>query len=249
MKDNELDDLLREKANNIDDSKFNFKMDVNEIKKQAEAKKKNNILRISFASVLAACLILGLLFFVSRTTKNIEDNVILQGNEENETKDIQVSYHGKYTTSVYNGEYSYTDGIPENVFIVRVNSINNLGIVEGVPKISVIADVIESYKGEKKDDFVFTADECMVNTSDIDKYKDKIVDNIDISMEYIRLVVYETMLKTPYPEIGKTYIVSLDKDFKVINRCVYPFYEYDPETKKVKIGEEWQDIDFNYIVW
>ena len=39
MKDNELDDLLREKANNIDDSKFNFKMDVNEIKKQAEDNK------------------------------------------------------------------------------------------------------------------------------------------------------------------------------------------------------------------
>ena len=79
MKDNDIDNLLREKASQIDDGKYDFRINVDEIKRKAENKKKGKIIKLSFASALAACLILGILFFISRNTKPSDENIIIQG--------------------------------------------------------------------------------------------------------------------------------------------------------------------------
>ena len=144
MKDNELDDLLREKANNIDDSKFNFKMDINEIKKQAEAKKKNNILRISFASALAACLVLGALFFILKYQSPKEDNITIQGNEDNEKdKEEVIKAENIVDTIVYSGKIVRNpEELSSFIGIVKIEEVNDFGVVDDIPKTVVKAKVI-----------------------------------------------------------------------------------------------------------
>lgn len=249
MKDNELDDLLREKANNIDDSKFNFKMDVNEIKKQAEAKKKNNILRISFASALAACLVLGALFFILKYQSPKEDNITIQGNEDNEKdkEDFNIKANDKVETFVYSKKnIVVTDELPTNIALVTIDKISSNGFKEGIPNMKLEVTINDNLIGNINGNVEIELDSCICKISDIDSIDESFSLNTD---DYVRLVLDERMKNIAFAKEGVSYIVSLNENNKVINRCVYPFYEYDPETKKVKIGEEWQDIDFNYIVW
>lgn len=262
MKDNELDDLLRKKANDIDDSKFNFKIDVNEIKKKAEAKKKYNVLRISFASALAACLVLGALFFILKYQRSDEDNVTIQGNEENEknnenNEEEVIKAENIIDTIVYSGKVVRNpDELRVLTCIVKVENIENLGIVNDVPKTVINANVLENLYVdsniiEKVEDTIdFKIDSCTYELNNIPE----LIENKDSYKEdgYYRIVGNEKLVNISYPEIGKVYITSLayiDNVYKVVSSSKYSFYEYDPETKKVKIGEEWQDIDFNYIVW
>lgn len=260
MKDNELDDLLRKKANDIDDSKFNFKIDVNEIKKKAEAKKKYNVLKISFASALAACLVLGALFFILKYQSPEEDNVTIQGNEENninkDTKEIKA--HEIIDTMIYLGDNVInSDEIQVLLLIAKINDVSNLGIIDEVPTTEVKAELIEKLYSapgfqELGSNIDFELSTCLFNVNSIPEELKRINNKKYDKEGYIKVVSDYRLETVPYPEIGKTYIVSLTmaKDnYKVTKSSKYPFYEYDPETKKVKIGEEWQDIDFNYIVW
>lgn len=261
MKDNELDDLLRKKANDIDDSKFNFKIDVNEIKKKAEAKKKYNVLRISFASALAACLVLGALFFILKYQSPEEDNITIQGNDENEknnenNEEEVIKAENIIDTIVYSGKVVRNpEELSSFIGIIKIEEVHDFGIVDDIPKTVVKANVIQELYVDKNvvksfEDIVnIKIDSCVCKLEDI---PNEILDNNYAIDGYYKIVSNEELKSIPYPEKGKMYIVSLlylDDEIKLASNSKYSFYEYDPETKKVKIGEEWQDIDFNYIVW
>lgn len=261
MKDNELDDLLREKANNIDDSKFNFKMDVNEIKKQAEAKKKNNILRISFASALAACLVLGALFFILKYQSPKEDNITIQGNDKNNQDEIAKNHSIVDTIVCEKETIAWID--KQRIFtgVISISEIQQNEIVNDVPNTVVVADILDKLYENKKFSYLFDEDidfyisSCKCTYEDMPENVKTIVENTVETIDnenYYQIVSNEKMKLVPYPEVGKQYIVTLaveNDKLEVVESSKYSFYEYDPETKKVKIGEEWQDIDFNYIVW
>lgn len=249
MKDNDIDNLLREKASQIDDGKYDFRINVDEIKRKAENKKKGKIIKISFASALAACLILGILFFISINTKPSDVNVILQGNdkfEDLENNNINNNEDLKEKV-VYKSNYREREEIPSNVFIIKVNSVNNLGIIDDIPSSIISGEVIENFYGNLSGIIEIKINMCVCNFKDLPK---SVKCDLELDdFEKVQIVGNDSMLALNYPKVEKYYLLSIDNNNCVLSNVKYPFYEYDPETKKVKIGDEWQDIDFNYIVW
>ena len=249
MKDNDIDNLLREKAKQIDDNKYNFKINVDEIKRKADSKRRGNIIKISFTSVLCACLLLGALFFISRNSKAADNNVIIQGNDDVEDKEKEDVFKSEeiVDTIVNDDPFTYIgDELPTNILIIKVESVDN-NESYSKPETIIKANVIESLKGEEKGNIIVLLESSIVNSNNLpDSKKEKF--NYEEKSK-IRIVLDDRMENTAYPEVDKMYLVTTNKENKVINRCIYPFYEYDPDTKKVKIGDQWQDIDFNYIVW
>ncbi len=90
----------------------------------------------------------------------------------------------------------------------------------------------------------FKVNEAIVSVDEVPKeIKEKI--SYRENDKYIRLVLNDMMMKSTYPEIGKYYVVSLiieKEGLKVLDDCGYPFYEFDIENRKVKIGSGWYDL-------
>lgn len=254
MEEKDIDKLLREKANSIDDNKYNYKVNVDEIKLKANMKKKGVILKISFVSAICACLILFML--VINYVKNIyvEDNVKIQAENNYESfkpEDIVKSI-------ILKDKKKETEEMIDLIIVAKVTKYEPLGIVSNIPTTKITAEIKQieyksDYIGELDNEIEFTLNSLVMKISDLpDNLKSEIDEQIS-SEKYVKIVSNKELIDVPYPEIDKEYIITLlsldDNNFKVINNAKYSFYEYDENTKKVKIGNEWQDIDYKYVVW
>lgn len=259
MKDNDIDNLLREKAKQIDDNKYSFKINVDEIKRKADSKRRGKIIKISFTSALCACLLLGALFFISRNSKPADNNVIIQGNDDVENNDNEEVFKSNKVidTIVYNTFYNDPEDLLWIIAIVNVKDVSQIGIKDGLPKTKVKSEITEilyqdphinNYLNNEIEFDIYSCVFDLAHLPDEIKYDS----NNNHDGEYIRVISNENMIDNPIPEENKYYIVSLSEingNNYITNNAKYSFYEYDPDTKKVKIGDQWQDIDFNYIVW
>lgn len=258
MEEKDIDKLLREKANNIDDNKYNYKVNVDEIKYKANSKRKGIVFKVSFISTLTACIIVFIVLVVTkRYLPSNNDDVVIQGN--NEMSETFKNEDVVYTVTYDKGNIYYTDDLPAFIGIIEVENVNQIGIINNIPITIVKSNIEKTFnvdndiKEKINNEIEFTIFSCVYKVNEIPKEIENCLDEkINDPNMYIKVVPDEISYSLPYPERKKKYIVSLsynDGTYKVNNTYKYSIYEYDENAKKVKIGDEWQDIDYEYIVW
>lgn len=262
VNDKDLDKYLKEKAKDFEVKNYT-KLDVDEIVKKAEKKKKNIVLRRSIAVSICACLCIAVLvyFALYKTNNNVVENgtdVITEGKDENNKEyGNLIKLENVVGTYLYENEESgqTNDWKIYETVIIKVTNFQNNEIVDEVPNSKIEAEVIEIIKGEIAGKVEFILDSCYVKIGDLsNSLKEKIGydGSQDLDKEsYIRLVANEVMLNSSYPEIGKYYIVCLTYDgesYRTVDTSIYCFNEFDIETRKVKIGDEWEDLNLDFII-
>lgn len=259
MEEKDIDKLLREKANSIDDNKYNYKVNVDEIKLKANSKRKGIVLKISVISTLTACIIAFMVFTISKKFLFSNNNVVIQGNNE-----ISEKFRNEdiIDTVVYDKhEKIFTDEFPAFIGIIKVKQVEQKGIIDDIPITIVKSSIIDSlyinekYKNNIQDTLDFYILSCVYEIENIPDNINQFVTSdygVDKKDKYLKVVQNDLLKDIAYPEIEKEYIVTLsveDEKYHINNISKYKFYEYDENTKKVKIGNEWQDIDNKYVVW
>ncbi len=240
MTDKDLDEKLREKAINNFGQDYK-KANLDNIIFLAKEKKKKIIMYRLLAYSVCVCICLGVFIYFSNLNK-VEEPIV--ENKANVECDID-----KVPIILYEipNDYGTADMFPTYIAIIKINEVNDLGIVNLLPESNVKAEIVEVIRGDLKQSHIgFKVDESIVPIS---KIPQEIKEHIEVNEEenYIRLVVDEKMINASYPENGKYYVVSLidiEDSFKVLNHCMYPINEFNINDRKVKIGSEWCDLDF-----
>ncbi len=241
MTDKDLDEKLREKAINNFGQDYK-KANLDNIIFLAKEKKKKIIMYRLLAYSVCVCICFGVFLYFNNFNK-VEEPIV--ENKANVEDNIDID---KVPTILYEipNEYETTDSAPIYVAIIKIKGIQDLGIVDSLPKSNIKADVIEVLEGELNQlQIDFNVNEAIVSVDEVPKeIKEKI--SYGEKDKYIRLVVNDMMMKSTYPDIGKYYVVSLiieKEGLKVLDDCGYPFYEFNIDDRKVKIDNEW--LDFN----
>lgn len=243
MDDNKVDEKLREKASNNFGKEYK-KTNIDKVIFLARDKKKKIFMYKSIACSVCVFILLGV-FIYFNNLNNIGSPVVDNKANNETTTNIDIDHLNTILYEIPN-EHETSDVFPSYIAVIKINEIEDLGIVNFLPETNIRAEVVENIKGDlNKSSIEFKVDESIILTDEIpSKIKEKI--KYEEKDSYIRLVVDEKMINSSYPEKEKYYIISLiieNETLKVLNHCKYPFNEFNIENRKVKVGKEW--IDFN----
>lgn len=241
MNDNDFDKILREKATNNFGKEYK-KTSIDNVAFLANQKKKKILTcRIAVYSMcVLVCIGVFIYIFILNKYNNLVNN---NANAQNEEINIKQAKTILYDVG---NKYENCDIEPECILIVKLEDVQDMGLVNGLPKTIINAEIVEVLVGSINQSHVeFRADQSIVKANEIpDEIRKKIKSDIDD--EYVRIVLNKTMINSPYPEKGKYYIATLiiEKDeLKIMDNSPHPFYEADIENRKVKIGDEWVKIE------
>ena len=248
MRDEELDKIIKNKVREIKTTNYT----IDDIRMLMRKGKRRRYIKncVKFASVFVIiALSCTTIFFAFINNYNLDGNVvknIVCNKINNNSKIVDKKYIDSFGTALtYRPEY-------DRRYVVRIEEIEKEELNGLHAKVYVKASVIDVIEGEYTDTINFIIDEAKVNilkyeeeTEDYDTYSSY----SDSKKENTYIIVTNdyNLNNKSYPEINKTYIVSLYKDSNgnliVDNSAKYIFCEVNLDKNLVYLNDKWEQIE------
>lgn len=246
IKDEELDKIIKDKVKQVKTLDYTIDEIQSFMKKGKRRRYIKNVLKHTsvFVVVIFSCTIL---FFNNKIKSDgeIRKNVISNKNNYS-SKIVDTKYIDGFGTALtYRPNY-------DRRYIVKVEEIYKEELNGFHANVYVKASIIRVIEGEGKDNINFTIDEAKVN---ILKYEEETKDlqtysgysDEEKEKNYIIVTNDFKLNNKSYPEINKTYIVSLyendEGELIVDNSAKYGFCEVDLDKNLVYIYNNWEQIE------
>lgn len=245
IKDEELDKIIKDKVKQVKTLDYTTDEIQSFMKKGKRRRYIKNIIKFTsvFVVIIFSCTIL---FFNNKINSDGEmrKNIISNKNEYS-SKIVDTKYIDSFGTALtYRPNY-------DRRYIVKVEEIDKEELNGFYACVYVKASIIRVIEGEVKENINFTIDEAKVN---ILKYEEETKDlqtysgysDEEKEKNYIIVTNDFKLNNKSYPEINKTYIVSLYKnnegELVVDNSAKYSFCEVDLDKNLVYIYNNWEQI-------
>lgn len=245
IKDEELDKIIKDKVKQVKTLDYTTDEIQSFMKKGKRRRYIKNIIKFTsvFVVIIFSCTIL---FFNNKINSDGEmrKNIISNKNEYS-SKIVDTKYIDSFGTALtYRPNY-------DRRYIVKVEEIDKQELNGFYACVYVKASIIRVIEGEVEENINFTIDEAKVN---ILKYEEETKDlqtysgysDEEKEKNYIIVTNDFKLNNKSYPEINKTYIVSLYKNNEgkliVDNLAKYSFCEVDLDKNLVYIYNNWEQI-------
>lgn len=245
IKDEELDKIIKDKVKQVKTLDYTTDEIQSFMKKGKRRRYIKNIIKFTsvFVVIIFSCTIL---FFNNKINSDGEmrKNIISNKNEYS-SKIVDTKYIDSFGTALtYRPNY-------DRRYIVKVEEIDKEELNGFYACVYVKASIIRVIDGEVEENINFTIDEAKVN---ILKYEEETKDlqtysgysDEEKEKNYIIVTNDFKLNNKSYPEINKTYIVSLYKNNEgeliVDNLAKYSFCEVDLDKNLVYIYNNWEQI-------
>lgn len=245
IKDEELDKIIKDKVKQVKTLDYTTDEIQSFMKKGKRRRYIKNIIKFTsvFVVIIFSCTIL---FFNNKINSDGEmrKNIISNKNEYS-SKIVDTKYIDSFGTALtYRPNY-------DRRYIVKVEEIDKQELNGFYACVYVKASIIRVIEGEVEENINFTIDEAKVN---ILKYEEETKDlqtysgysDEEKEKNYIIVTNDFKLNNKSYPEINKTYIVSLYKNNEgeliVDNLAKYSFCEIDLDKNLVYIYNNWEQI-------
>lgn len=245
IKDEELDKIIKDKVKQVKTLDYTIDEIQSFMKKGKRRRYIKNIIKFTsvFVVIIFSCTIL---FFNNKINSDGEmrKNIISNKNEYS-SKIVDTKYIDSFGTALtYRPNY-------DRRYIVKVEEIDKEELNGFYACVYVKASIIRVIEGEVEENINFTIDEAKVN---ILKYEEETKDlqtysgysDEEKEKNYIIVTNDFKLNNKSYPEINKTYIVSLYKNNEgkliVDNLAKYSFCEVDLDKNLVYIYNNWEQI-------
>ena len=245
IKDEELDKIIKDKVKQVKTLDYTTDEIQSFMKKGKRRRYIKNIIKFTsvFVVIIFSCTVL---FFNNEINSDGEmrKNIISNKNEYS-SKMVDTKYIDSFGTALtYRPNY-------DRRYIVKVEEIDKEELNGFYACVYVKASIIRVIEGEVKENINFTIDEAKVN---ILKYEEETKDlqtysgysDEEKEKNYIIVTNDFKLNNKSYPEINKTYIVSLYKNNEgeliVDNLAKYSFCEIDLDKNLVYIYNNWEQI-------
>lgn len=245
IKDEELDKIIKDKVKQVKTLDYTTDEIQSFMKKGKRRRYIKNIIKFTsvFVVIIFSCTIL---FFNNKINSDGEmrKNIISNKNEYS-SKIVDTKYIDSFGTALtYRPNY-------DRRYIVKVEEIDKQELNGFYACVYVKASIIRVIDGEVEENINFTIDEAKVN---ILKYEEETKDlqtysgysDEEKEKNYIIVTNDFKLNNKSYPEINKTYIVSLYKNNEgkliVDNLAKYSFCEVDLDKNLVYIYNNWEQI-------
>lgn len=245
IKDEELDKIIKDKVKQVKTLDYTTDEIQSFMKKGKRRRYIKNIIKFTsvFVVIIFSCTIL---FFNNKINSDGEmrKNIISNKNEYS-SKIVDTKYIDSFETALtYRPNY-------DRRYIVKVEEIDKEELNGFYACVYVKASIIRVIDGEVEENINFTIDEAKVN---ILKYEEETKDlqtysgysDEEKEKNYIIVTNDFKLNNKSYPEINKTYIVSLYKNNEgeliVDNLAKYSFCEVDLDKNLVYIYNNWEQI-------
>lgn len=245
IKDEELDKIIKDKVKQVKTLDYTTDEIQSFMKKGKRRRYIKNIIKFTsvFVVIIFSCTIL---FFNNKINSDGEmrKNIISNKNEYS-SKIVDTKYIDSFGTALtYRPNY-------DRRYIVKVEEIDKEELNGFYACVYVKASIIRVIEGEVEENINFTIDEAKVN---ILKYEEETKDlqtysgysDEEKEKNYIIVTNDFKLNNKSYPEINKTYIVSLYKNDEgeliVDNLAKYSFCEVDLDKNLVYIYNNWEQI-------
>ena len=245
IKDEELDKIIKDKVKQVKTLDYTTDEIQSFMKKGKRRRYIKNIIKFTsvFVVIIFSCTVL---FFNNKINSDGEmrKNIISNKNEYS-SKIVDTKYIDSFETALtYRPNY-------DRRYIVKVEEIDKEELNGFYACVYVKASIIRVIEGEVKENINFTIDEAKVN---ILKYEEETKDlqtysgysDEEKEKNYIIVTNDFKLNNKSYPEINKTYIVSLYKNNEgeliVDNLAKYSFCEVDLDKNLVYIYNNWEQI-------
>lgn len=245
IKDEELDKIIKDKVKQVKTLDYTTDEIQSFMKKGKRRRYIKNIIKFTsvFVVIIFSCTIL---FFNNKINSDGEmrKNIISNKNEYS-SKIVDTKYIDSFGTALtYRPNY-------DRRYIVKVEEIDKQELNGFYACVYVKASIIRVIDGEVEENINFTIDEAKVN---ILKYEEETKDlqtysgysDEEKEKNYIIVTNDFKLNNKSYPEINKTYIVSLYKNNEgeliVDNLAKYSFCEIDLDKNLVYIYNNWEQI-------
>ncbi len=246
IKDEELDKIIKDKVKQVKTLDYTTDEIQSFMKKGKRRRYIKNIIKFTsvFVVIIFSCTIL---FFNNKINSDGEmrKNIISNKNEYS-SKIVDTKYIDSFGTALtYRPNY-------DRRYIVKVEEIDKEELNGFYACVYVKASIIRVIEGEVEENINFTIDEAKVN---ILKYEEETKDlqtysgysDEEKEKNYIIVTNDFKLNNKSYPEINKTYIVSLYKNDEgeliVDNLAKYSFCEVDLDKNLVYIYNNWEQIE------
>ena len=245
IKDEELDKIIKDKVKQVKTLDYTTDEIQSFMKKGKRRRYIKNIIKFTsvFVVIIFSCTVL---FFNNKINSDGEmrKNIISNKNEYS-SKIVDTKYIDSFGTALtYRPNY-------DRRYIVKVEEIDKEELNGFYACVYVKASIIRVIEGEVEENINFTIDEAKVN---ILKYEEETKDlqtysgysDEEKEKNYIIVTNDFKLNNKSYPEINKTYIVSLYKNNEgkliVDNLAKYSFCEIDLDKNLVYIYNNWEQI-------
>lgn len=245
IKDEELDKIIKDKVKQVKTLDYTTDEIQSFMKKGKRRRYIKNIIKFTsvFVVIIFSCTVL---FFNNKINSDGEmrKNIISNKNEYS-SKIVDTKYIDSFGTALtYRPNY-------DRRYIVKVEEIDKEELNGFYACVYVKASIIRVIDGEVEENINFTIDEAKVN---ILKYEEETKDlqtysgysDEEKEKNYIIVTNDFKLNNKSYPEINKTYIVSLYKNNEgeliVDNLAKYSFCEIDLDKNLVYIYNNWEQI-------
>ena len=245
IKDEELDKIIKDKVKQVTTLDYTTDEIQSFMKKGKRRRYIKNIIKFTsvFVVIIFSCTIL---FFNNKINSDGEmrKNIISNKNEYS-SKIVDTKYIDSFGTALtYRPNY-------DRRYIVKVEEIDKEELNGFYACVYVKASIIRVIEGEVEENINFTIDEAKVN---ILKYEEETKDlqtysgysDEEKEKNYIIVTNDFKLNNKSYPEINKTYIVSLYKNNEgeliVDNLAKYSFCEVNLDKILVYIYNNWEQI-------
>lgn len=245
IKDEELDKIIKDKVKQVKTLDYTTDEIQSFMKKGKRRRYIKNIIKFTsvFVVIIFSCTVL---FFNNKINSDGEmrKNIISNKNEYS-SKMVDTKYIDSFGTALtYRPNY-------DRRYIVKVEEIDKEELNGFYACVYVKASIIRVIDGEVEENINFTIDEAKVN---ILKYEEETKDlqtysgysDEEKEKNYIIVTNDFKLNNKSYPEINKTYIVSLYKNNEgeliVDNLAKYSFCEIDLDKNLVYIYNNWEQI-------
>ena len=245
IKDEELDKIIKDKVKQVKTLDYTTDEIQSFMKKGKRRRYIKNIIKFTsvFVVIIFSCTVL---FFNNKINSDGEmrKNIISNKNEYS-SKIVDTKYIDSFGTALtYRPNY-------DRRYIVKVEEIDKEELNGFYACVYVKASIIRVIEGEVEENINFTIDEAKVN---ILKYEEETKDlqtysgysDEEKEKNYIIVTNDFKLNNKSYPEINKTYIVSLYKNNEgkliVDNLAKYSFCEVDLDKNLVYIYNNWEQI-------
>ena len=245
IKDEELDKIIKDKVKQVKTLDYTTDEIQSFMKKGKRRRYIKNIIKFTsvFVVIIFSCTIL---FFNNKINSDGEmrKNIISNKNEYS-SKIVDTKYIDSFGTALtYRPNY-------DRRYIVKVEEIDKEELNGFYACVYVKASIIRVIEGEVEENINFTIDEAKVNilkseqeTKDLQTYSG--YSDEEKEKNYIIVTNDFKLNNKSYPEINKTYIVSLYKNNEgeliVDNLAKYSFCEIDLDKNLVYIYNNWEQI-------